>query len=113
MATRTQITIIGHLVGPTWAGYQGHNQLEYDLTREQKRNVARRSLRDHVLSAINVGDFQHCEIANGLLRISMTRTGPANRVYDFTHWFDLDCFPSIADCLVQGDWSAPDFEDEP
>lgn len=107
--TRTQITIHGFIVGRAWSGYEAYSPLSYNLTREQKRNVARRSLRDHVLSATNSGDFQSCLIANGQMSITMTKTRN-NRVYEFTKWFALEDFPSITDCVLTGDWSAPDYD---
>ena len=112
---RTSIKITGYLVGPIWwpAGLECYKHFTYDLTREDERFCGRDgthepgTLRDHVLSLMmeHGGDFQHCEIANAALCAAVYRPNRSR-----SRIFDLELFPSIADC-VKTDWHGPDCEE--
>lgn len=112
---QTQISIHGFLVGPIWwpVGAECWKHLSYDLTDHDSRFVARGTLRDHVLTAINDGDFQHCVIARGEIVIQTTCRNNAGETIRRSRSWPLDRFPSIRDCLhADPDWFPESSEDE-
>ncbi len=97
-----QITISGFLVGPIWMPPEEcYKPFSYDLTREQARLQPPGTLRDHILNITRDGDFQHCQIADGFLEITIHKP---NRTRSRS--FELDIFPSITDC-IKTDWQGP------
>ena len=110
---RTSIEITGYLVGPIWwpAGLECYKHFTYDLTCEDQRLCGRDgkhepgTLRDHILRITQDGDFQSCEIADAALCITVYKTNRHR-----SRLFDLELFPSIADC-VKTDWHGPDCEE--
>lgn len=105
----SSVIIRGTLVGGIWwpAGAECWKPLRYDATAGQRRTVGKMTLRDHVLSATNDGDFQSCRLADATLEIT-TRHGSRTR----SRIFPLDMFPSVVDCILP-DWGGPagDWED--
>ena len=101
------LEIRGTLVGPIWMpACECYKPLSYDIGREQARTVGgKMTLRDHVLRATNDGDFQHCEIADGVI-VATFKRATKNGYNTRTRYFDLARFPSIADCL-RLDWGGP------
>lgn len=114
MRTERNISIRGFIVGPIWwpAGAECYKRLSYDLTREDRRFLEPGTLRDHVLSATNDGDFQHATIALGELVIETRKRGAGRETVKRRTW-PLSRFPSIADCLhPDGDDWCPSGEDD-
>ena len=107
MIAPSEITISGYVVGPIWwpTGAECYKPFTYHLTREDERFTEPGTLRDHVLAITRDGDFQHCEIADGFLEITIRKPGRSR-----SRVFELDIFPSIADCL-KDDWCGPNLED--
>lgn len=108
----TRMTISGYLVGTIWMpAAECYKPLTYDVLREARRYTEPDSvtLRDHVLSATNDGDFQSCAIADGELLVTIARH-EGNKRYTRTRAFPLAMFPSIADC-IKTDWDGPAFGD--
>lgn len=103
----SSVIIRGTLVGGIWwpIGAECYKPLRYDATAEQRRTVGKMTLRDHVLSATNDGDFQSCRIADGTVEVTVRR-GPRTR----SRIFPLDMFPSVSDCVLL-DWDGPEAED--
>lgn len=103
------LSIHGYLVGTIWMpAAECFKPLTYDLTREDARFTEPGTLRDHVLRATNDGDFQSCEIADGVLVAEMvTRTATSTKRR--TRQFDLSRFPSIADC-IRTEWEGPVYD---
>lgn len=101
--THVEITISGYVVGPIWwpCGQECYKPFRYDLSREDARFTEPGTLRDHVLRITNDGDFQGCEIADGILTATTHRPNRKK-----SRNFDLTIFPSIADC-VKTDWCGP------
>ena len=101
------ISLSGYLVGPIWwPSEECYKRFDYNLTDEESRWSEPGTLRDHVLAITNDGDFQHCEIADGILEITTYKTNRRR-----SRIFDLSMFPSIADC-IKSDWCGPSFDDD-
>lgn len=105
------LSIRGYLVGQIWMpATECWKDLTYSITREDTRFSEPLTLREHVLRATNDGDFQSCQIADGVLIAETTRrtkTGITKRVRSWP----LDRFPSIEDC-IRTDWDGPCGEDD-
>ncbi len=107
MIAHSKITISGFVVGPIWwpVGQECYKPFTYNVTREDESSTEPSSLRDHVLAITNDGDFQYCKIADGFLEITIRKPNRSR-----SRVFELDIFPSIADCL-KDDWCGPSPED--
>lgn len=116
----TKITISGYVVGPIWwpAGAECYvGPVTFDGTDYEARCVdssrpgepVHLTLREHVLAMLREhgGDFQHCELADGMLTIERRRSGAFRHV----RTFELSMFPSIAD-LRNDDWAGPSFDED-
>jgi len=107
----TSISIHGFIVGQIWQPGCGEcfKPLCYNIARQDKLWSEPGTLRDHVLCAVNDGDFQHATLAQADLVIE--RHQGNRRV--IRSW-SLSRFPSVADCLHPDgdDWCPPcDLED--
>jgi hypothetical protein len=110
----TTMKLSGVLVGYIWQpGVECWKELDYSITEQQARTFGKMTLRDHLLSATNDGDFRSCVIADGRLDIKRTwyRDG---RHYSVSRSIPLTLFPSIADMLhPDPDWMPVyEFEDD-
>lgn len=107
----TNISLRGYIVGPIWwpVGMECYKPLSYSLTRKNKLWSEPGTLRDHVLAAVNDGDFRSATLAHAALVIERRK---GNRVV--TRAFPLSHFPSVADCLHPDgdDWCPQDDGEE-
>jgi hypothetical protein len=105
--TKVEFTVTGYVVGPIWwpVGEECYKHFSYNLTCEDERFTEPATLREHVLSITNDGDFQYSEIADGFLTATIRKPGRAR-----SRNFPLDMFPSIKDC-IKDDWCGPSGED--
>lgn len=109
----TSISLRGYIVGPIWwpAGAECYKPLSYSISDERCRWSEPGTLRDHVVAAVNDGDFQSATLAHA--EIVIERRNGNRRVI---RSFPLSHFPSITDCLhpdgedwcPQGDWEDDD-----
>ena len=106
-----QHTLLGYLVGDIWMPQtECWKDLAYDLTSEDARFTEPGTLRDHVLRATNDGDFQSCEIADGVLKtVATIRKG--ERLYRRVRYTDLNACKSVAD-MVRREWDGPICNDD-
>lgn len=104
-------TIHGYLVGHIWMpDCECYKPLRYSIPDAESRWGEPGTLRDHLDRATMDGDFQSCQVADGVLEITIEsqRNGLA---YRRTRMFDLSLFPSIKD-YVNLDWYGPDSGEE-
>lgn len=106
--TTTQITISGYVVGPIWwpAGAECFKEFRHDATAYDARCTRPSTLREHCCRITSDGDFQGCDIADGVLTITRHRNG--RRV---SRDFPLEMFPSISD-MLKTDWDGPYYPSE-
>jgi type 1 fimbria pilin len=57
------------------------------------------NLRDAACQITNDGDFQSCAIVDGSLKLTRTKR-EGSSIITRTRYFDLEFFPSIADCIA-------------
>ena len=103
----TYIDISGYIVGPIWwpTNEKGYKPFRHNVKAYNARLSKPGTLRDHVLAIIQDGDFQSCEIADGIIEITITKPNRSR-----SRSFDLSLFPSVADC-VKLDWGGPARDD--
>ena len=96
-----QVSIQGYIVGPIYwpAGQECFKTLNYNVVAQNRSWGEPGSLREHVVRALNDGDFQSCSIAQGRLVVTTTRRDKAGATIRRTREWPLSRFPSIADCL--------------
>jgi hypothetical protein len=101
------VTISGYLVGQIWMpAAECYKPFTYDVQREQARTIGKMTLRDHALRATNDGDFQGCDIAEGVLSVTIR-----NGRYKRTRHFSLEQFASIED-MRRDNWDGPMGDEE-
>ncbi len=92
---RYQHQILGTIVGPIWWPVGAECTKEVCVTAEEDD-----TLRDVVLRVTSSGDFQHCSIADGMLRTEQT-SACGRMVTTRMRYTELATFPSIQDCLTE------------
>lgn len=107
MNTHTVATLIGTIAGPIWQpGYICSKDVslstdQYPCTAlTDGGKTVPPDLRYMALHLTNDGDFRHCGFLPGACIKVEREVRTATGIVIRRRWFDLDFFPSVADCLM-------------